>query len=124
MFTVERKYPAESFAWTVTRCAPVLMLRLVEMVLVEVFSYFFTPSTYTCITWITEEPGFAVAEIFTGDETVEPFVGEQMWMVRAVVGAEQVVVALDGKLSFITKPSVGPRSVFCMALDDTGKLVE
>src|SRR5436305_6295594 len=105
MFTVERKNPAESCACTVTRCAPALMLKLVEMVLVDVFSYFFTPSTYTCITLIAEDPAFAVAEIFTGDETVDPFAGEQMWMVRAVVGAEQLVLVLLAKLNFITKPS-------------------
>src|SRR5436305_11590538 len=107
MFTVERKNPAESCACTVTRCAPALMLKLVEMVLVEVFSYFFTPSTYTCITLIAEDPGFAVAEIFTGDETVEPFVGEQMWIVRGVEGAEQLVPPplLDAKFNFVTKTS-------------------
>jgi len=78
MFTVEWKYPAESCACTVTRCVPVLMLKLVEMVLVDVFSYFFTPSTYTCITLMADDPGLAVAEICTGDETVELFAGEQM----------------------------------------------
>src|SRR6266404_2938294 len=123
MYTVERKYPAESSACTVTRCEPALMLKLVEMVLVEVFSYFFTPSTYTCITLTAEEPGFAVAKIFTGEETVEPLVGEQMWMVRAVEGAEQVAVVLP-KPNFMTKPSVGPCSVFCRALLVTGKLLD
>jgi hypothetical protein len=101
MFTVEWKYPDESWACTVTRCAPALMLRFVETVLVEAFSYFFTPSMKTCTTLIAEEPALAVAEIFTGDETVDPFVGEQMWTVRAVVGAEQVVDVPDTVIEMV-----------------------
>src|SRR3954469_22142561 len=72
---------------------------------------------------MVEEPGFAVAEILTGDETVDPFAGEQMWMVRAADGAEHAEVVLL-KPSFMTKPSVGLCSVFCLAVLVTGKFVD
>jgi hypothetical protein len=64
----------------------------VSMAVVLRRSSFFTPSTHTSMRWIALEPGLATAEMWTGELTVAPSAGAQIFTVRAVLGAVHVGV--------------------------------
>src|SRR5438477_13142966 len=93
MLTVDLNTPLASTACTVTRCAPFAIANCVFTMLVFEAVNFLLPSTHISIRRIGFEPALAVAVTCTGELGVEPFCGEQMCTVRAVVGAGQVEVA-------------------------------
>ena len=94
----------ESTATTAMRCAPAAIARLVLIDDTPSCSNFFTPSSQTCML-LTALARCAAALTVTGEGTVAPFAGLQMFTDGTVaLGWQPALAALSPKFSVVVAP--------------------